>query len=188
MTTPGPEAHLDPHEIAGYIEGRLARDDRGRVEAHLADCEECAAELAAVSRLRPRPGSPARWVGLAVAAAAVIAVVVVGRGPARRPADQGPLVRGATTGQFVSAVAPAEGAALRSPPVFVWHQVAEATTYRVSVTRSNGDSVWAASVRDTTVAAPDSGLPPGAYYWYVDALLSDGRSVTGRAREFRLGP
>jgi hypothetical protein len=188
MTMPAPEAHLDPHEVTGYIEGTLARAERARLESHLADCDECTAEIAAVSRLRPRRGSRGRWVGLAIAAAAVIAVVVVGRTLDSTPADEGPVVRGDSAGAVVSTVAPAEGAALESPPVFVWHPVPDATIYRLSLTRPNGDSAWAASVRDTTVAAPDSALAPGTYYWIVDALLSDGAVVSGKAREFRIGP
>src|SRR6187549_3129695 len=114
MTTPVSEAHLDPHEVTGYVAGSLGPDERARLEAHLADCEECTAEVAAVSRLRPRPGSPVRWMSLVAAAAAVIAVVVVARPHPRRAADDGPVLRGDTADAFVNAVSPAEGAALPS--------------------------------------------------------------------------
>jgi hypothetical protein len=97
-------------------------------------------------------------------------------------------VRGDTAAVVVTAVAPADGAEVKSAPRLVWHPVADASGYRVSVTRPNGDSAWAVMVDDTAVTAPDSVLAPGAYFWYVDALLSDGRSIAGKAREFRLAP
>ena len=188
MTEPLPEVHLDPHDVARYVAGSLGLADRTRLEAHLADCEACVAEVAAVSRLRPRASGPARWITVAVAAAAAIAAVMVARPNPRPPGDDNPVLRGGAAGVAIAEIAPAEGAALRSAPVFAWHPVMGAATYRITVSRPDGDSVWAAVVRDTSVAAPPSALSAGAYYWYVDALLSDGRSVTGRARGFRLGP
>jgi anti-sigma factor RsiW len=188
MTAPAPETHLDPGEIAGYVEGSLGPDERARIETHLADCEECTGEIAALVRLRPRAAVPVRWLTLAAAAAAV-AVLVVGQPQHDRPAaGTGPLVRGDSTAVVVTAVTPTDGAEVTRPVGLVWHAVPDAFAYRVSVTRSNGDSVWSATVHDTTVAAPDSALAAGAYFWYVDALLSDGRPVAGKAREFRVAP
>jgi anti-sigma factor RsiW len=187
MTSPAPEAHLDPHEVTGYLEGTVAPAERARLEAHLADCEDCAAELAAVSRLR-RPARPMNRLAVAVLAAAAIAIIVVGRTLDRRAGDEGPRERGDSVAQTVNVIAPAEGAVLRSPPAFVWSKVQGAATYRVSVTRPDGDSVWAVSLRDTVARAPDAALTAGTYYWFVDALLSDGRSMAGKAREFRIGP
>jgi anti-sigma factor RsiW len=179
---------VDPHEVTGYLEGTIPPVERARIEAHLADCEECAAELAEVSRLRRAGTRPVTWMGVGAAAAAVIAVVMVGRPHERRTGDEGSFERGVPTAPAVNAVAPGDGAVLSSEPQFVWDAVPGAATYRILVTRLDGDSVWASSLRDTVVRAPDSALTPGAYYWFVDALLSDGRSIPGKAREFRLGP
>jgi hypothetical protein len=73
--------------------------------------------------------------------------------------------------------------------VFTWHALPEATTYRVTITRADGDSVWAALTADTTAHTPAGLLSPseGQYYWYVDALLADGRSVAAPIRRFRPG-
>jgi hypothetical protein len=88
----------------------------------------------------------------------------------------------------VSAVQPANDATLSAPPVFVWRSVPGAAAYRITVSRPDGDSVWAASLRDTVARAPDSALAADAYYWYVDAILSDGTSRAGTVHRFRLTP
>jgi hypothetical protein len=190
MTNGTRETHLDPHEVAAYLAGTLALEARARVEAHLADCEECAAELVAVGRLRPAR-SGARWgpaIGLATAAA--IAVVALAPRLLREPGPAVPPVRGdSVPSATLALVAPGDGADLREPPVFVWRQVAEAATYLVVVSRADGDSVWSATTRDTTASPPPDALPasPEPYYWYVDALLADGHSVGGTPHSFRLG-
>ena len=88
----------------------------------------------------------------------------------------------------VTTVSPPEGATIEASPTFTWRPVAGASAYRISITRADGDSVWAASVSDTAVRAPEGTLTQGSgtYFWYVDALLADGRSVAGTAHEFHL--
>jgi hypothetical protein len=90
----------------------------------------------------------------------------------------------------VSVVAPTEGEDISGTPAFTWRAVPGATAYRITVSRADGDSVWAATVRDTTARPPASvALPEGdLYYWYVDVLLADGRSIGGTAHEFRVRP
>lgn len=185
---PSPDGHLDPHEVASYLSGTSEPVARARIEAHLADCEECTAEVVAVRRLHRGAPSSRRWLGAAAAAAAVIAVVLVGPRLGERPAVTTP-VRGGDSTSAVVSLSPPDGATLAAP-VFTWRPVAGATAYRIAITRADGDSVWAASVRDTSVRAPDGVLVPApdGYFWYVDALLADGRSIAGTAHEFRLGP
>jgi predicted anti-sigma-YlaC factor YlaD len=184
---PSPDGHLDPHEVAAYLSGTSEPVARARVEAHLADCEQCTAELVAVRRLHRGAPRGRSWLGAAAAAAAVIAVVLIGPRLGERPAVTPP-VRGDSTSTVVS-LSPRNGATLVTP-VFAWRPVAGATAYRITITRADGDSVWAASVRDTSVRVPDGALVPApdGYFWYVDALLADGRSIAGSAHEFRLGP
>ena len=190
MTDPVTGAHLDPHEVTAYLGGGLAPAEKGRLEAHLADCDECAEELVAVARLgSARPARP-RWLGIAAAAAAaVIALALVGPRVVRDAPDTVPPVRGDTSATLALA-APADGAELDRPPLFAWHPVPGAAAYRISVTLADGDSVWAATTSDTTARAPEALLPPrpDGYYWYVDVLLADGRSLGGTPRRFRLLP
>jgi anti-sigma factor RsiW len=183
---------LDPHDVTAYIQGAIDPPTRVRIEAHLSDCDECATEVAEVSRLwRPAPPR-VRWLGpatAAAAAAAVIAVVLVGPRARQEARDAVPAVRG-DSAAAVEVLAPGDGTALAETPMFAWRPVPGAAAYRVSVSLADGDSVWAVTTRDTTARPPDSVLSRQveAYYWYVDALLSDGRSVAGTAHRFRLGP
>jgi len=120
----------------------------------------------------------------------VAGVLLVGPGLMRPSKPAEAPVRGAEAPLVVGVVRPAEGAELRDPPEFVWHSVPGATAYRISVTRADGDSVWAVTTRDTTARAPEGAAPAGTgpYYWVLDALLGDGRSVAGTMREFRIQP
>jgi hypothetical protein len=98
-------------------------------------------------------------------------------------------IRGAAA-VAVTIISPAEGAEVSGRPDFIWRSVPGATSYRLAVSRADGDSVWAASGRDTTASPPTSASngAAGLYYWYVDVLLADGRSLAGEAHEFRWQP
>jgi hypothetical protein len=189
MTEPHPPGdHLQVDEVTGYLAGTLSPTIRDRVGRHLADCEECTAEIVAVHRLRRPSRTPARWVAAAAAAAAVAGLVLLGPELLRRPGADEPLMRGSEPVATVGTVRPSDGAELHGD--FIWRGTPGATAYRVSVSRLDGDSVWAATTRDTTLpVSPDLlRAGPGRYYWYVDVLLDDGRSVTGPVHEFRLSP
>ena len=43
--------HTEEHELLLYLEAKLSPDDRGKVEAHLANCGDCAHKFAALFRL-----------------------------------------------------------------------------------------------------------------------------------------
>jgi hypothetical protein len=190
MTHTPLSAHVDPHDVVGYIEATLPPAERARVEAHLSVCEDCTSELAAVSRLRRPARRQVLRIGLAAAAAAAIAIVLLGPRVQRPPANEPPVRGDDAAAAAPTVVAPADGAILSAAPVFAWRPLPGATAYRISVSRADGDSVWAATVRDTVVAMPAGVLRAGTdpYYWYVDVLLPDGRSLAGKPRQFRLGP
>jgi hypothetical protein len=75
----------EPEQLAAYIDGRAAPDERTRVEQHLLECAECR-EIVAVSVTMEIPGTagggthPRRraklWVGLCAALAAAAALVL----------------------------------------------------------------------------------------------------------------
>ncbi len=184
-------AHLEEGEVTRYLARTLAPADRESVEHHLADCAECTAELVAVSRLHQSGRVPVRRIAaVAAAAAAVAGIVLLGPGLVPRHPEGAPPIRGAESQPTVSVILPADGAVLTGAPDFTWHAVPGATAYRVSVSRASGDSVWATTTSDTSVraSAQVSRAGSGLYYWYVDVLLEDARSIPGPVHEFRLEP
>jgi anti-sigma factor RsiW len=180
------ERHLESGEVASYLDRALAPAAQARVETHLADCAECRREIVAVSRLRH--ASSRRWwiVGPAVAAAAVAFFVVT------RPAEipgPAPVLRdgGEPPTPAVALVTPADSVAAPATFLaFTWRSAGAGASYRLTVSDERGDVVWSATSTDT------SGHPPSGtllrigrpYFWYVDALLPDGRSVTSGVRRF----
>jgi len=186
-----PLAHLEVEEVVRYLAGTLSPSDRERVELHLSDCADCTSELVAVGRLRQADRAPMRRLAAVAAAAAVVAGVAL-LGPAlwhRGPSDAS-RVRGTDDQAGIRIVAPTDGAILRGPANFTWHAISGATTYRISVSRADGDTVCATTSRDTTAPASldVSRAEPGLYYWYVDVLLGDGRSIGGTVHEFQIAP
>jgi putative zinc finger protein len=185
------ERHLESGEVASYLDRALSPAEQAQVETHLADCAECRGEVIAVSRLRHTRSRP-RWLilGPAVAAAA-IALFLFAR-PAETPAPGTVLREGEEPPRAtVALVAPAEGAAIPTrSPTFTWRSIGAGVSYRLTLTDERGDVVWTATSSDTTGHAPsDVRLQAGRqYFWYVDALLPDGRSVTSGARQFTARP
>src|SRR5215207_2558327 len=96
MTSPAPdEEHVQPEQVVGYLTNHLSAEERRVVQAHLAECAECTAELVAVGRLH-RPARPAtRWLGPLAVAAAIAAIALIGPRVARqRTHPETPPVRG----------------------------------------------------------------------------------------------
>jgi anti-sigma factor ChrR (cupin superfamily) len=190
------QEHIDSDLIAAYAERRLSSTDRTVVEAHLAGCAECRADLThvagEVSAVRRRR-SLLRAAPL-VAAAAVLAVVVVLRpGPepvavqALRPGGDGDRDRL----NSLAALLPTPGAAVsRMGLRFAWQTDGPDAVYEVTLADSSGAALWRARTPDTTIQLPDSvRLAPGAkYHWWVDVLLSDGRVASTGVRDFSLLP
>lgn len=180
--------HLDPNDLAAYVDGALDDAGRTRVDSHLADCGQCRTELIAVRRMVARAPRHRRWFALTMlaAAAAVVLLIVWPRG-VERGAPGGPVVRdGDTPSAGVMLVAPDSVIVL--PLSFAWHPVAKATTYRVNLTTLTGALIWSGATSDTGMRVPDSvSLATGvAYYYYVDALLTDGTSVSSGVRQVRV--
>src|SRR5438094_444450 len=86
--------------VVAYVAGRLEEAEAEAFERHVMECDRCAAELSQTvglrAALRPaqseRPQRPARWSGLAIAAA--VALVAVGLGLLSLP-----LLRRPTSGE-----------------------------------------------------------------------------------------
>ena len=175
-------AHLGSGDVVAYLERTLPSADRGRLESHLAGCAECRREIVEVSRIRHGARRRAHWWVLAptAAAAAVLAVVLIRTGA---PVFRG----GGDEPAGIVLVSPWDGAVVTaSPMTFTWRSAGTGVSYRLMVTDANGDSVWSGNGSDTTVNVP-AGIRLRAgwqYYWYVDGLMPDGRSITSSLHPF----
>jgi len=181
------DGHLAANEVAAYVDGTLEQAARARVDAHLADCDDCRAEVVAVRRMVGGTPRWRRWPILAALAAAAVVVIMIWPRALDQPGLEGPVVRdGEPAAAAVVLVAPDSVATL--PLAFAWHAVPDATTYRLSLTNATGELIWSGSTPDTAITVPDSVslATSGPYYYYVDALLADGTSGTSGVREVRV--
>jgi hypothetical protein len=179
--------------VAAYLSGTLAPADEAAFEAHLAGCRPCRQEMLSARRLiaSRRPRSRVLLVA-SLAAAAVLAVVLVARGP--RPAEE-PLRGGNMVGSEgtpgLRALAPVDRDTVEgSGLAFAWSSQPGRSLYRLTLTDASGRALWLRDTPDTTLALPvDVSLSGGGtYFWYVDALDADGRSVTTGTRRFTIAP
>ncbi len=97
-----------------------------------------------------------------------------------------------------SSLAPAVSIEVLSPPdtarhgqlEFSWQNVGAEVRYRFNLTRSDGEEVWSGATAETTLVLPPAvRLSEGTtYFWWVDALLLDGRSVTTEVQSVTIVP
>jgi len=186
--------HLPAEDLAAYLSRGRRAPAFQRVQAHLADCADCrheATHIARVVRAEAR-GRMLRWTGGGVAAAAAVLVLAVWTGGHRRAPDTN-ITRGPVRSPVeVTAVAPLAPLGEVSPAarelVFAWRPVPGAVEYRLTLSNATGGTLWRRATTDTTLVLPvEVSLARGVpYYWYVDALVADGGSVTSGAREFHV--
>jgi hypothetical protein len=186
-----PTRHPDPEEIAAYISGGLSAGQREAMEAHLAECRECRAEVTTARRLLRKPVRTRSLLVASLAAAAVLAVAVLmprsDSGPTdlERDADPG------DAGPGLAVVSPAEGHPVRRAGLsFTWRSQPGDSRYRITIADAKGARLWSQDTGDTTIAFPDSlQLVPGAtYFWYVDAVDTAGLAASTGPRALRVAP
>lgn len=190
--------HVESALIAAYLDHELKETERERVERHLADCRTCRDELAEVLRLvepRERSRSAGWWVAGGAAVAAILAAVLLVQ-PGDSP-DTSPVFRAgeaqerAEEAPGIEVLAPPENAVLAPDSLgFAWREVEPGALYRFTLADAQGDVVWTDTTGETTVRVPpEVGIDRDRdYYWYVDALLSEGRSATSGIRRFTSRP
>ncbi len=187
--------HLDPGLIASYLENVSDAEERSRVEAHLAECADCCEELIALEEtIRTLPSRrKGRYVIplVALGAAAAIAGLIVFRpsdNPMKLPAGT-PIVQRSQPEErsSIAILGPESGAVVEAGEVILrWAPVEPDARYLVTVTTSDGDSVWALMTPDSAAAIPVALDPGGEYLWYVDALLPGGGTATSGIHHFRV--
>lgn len=190
-----PVKHPSSEELGGFLANSLNDADRLSIERHLVVCGECRAELVAVNRaIASAPGATklrrsTLYVG-GLAAAAAIAVAFWPRTDFRPESER---AERASSEQIradrvvLDVVSPASGGVLPLEGTqFVWRRN-DGASYKITLTDASGRPFWSASTMDTTITLPSTvQLPPGEqYFWYVDALRPDGRSVTSGVQSFR---
>lgn len=191
--------HLDPDVVAAYLDGYLPDSERESVEAHLAECDECCEEVTAIDdtlRSKPGAGSLRRYAMPAVAAAAILVAALVARpwqaGLPTPGVEPGIIERTAPDLVMtrIEALSPDQGAVVDPGGIRLeWRSAGEGTRYQVTVTTTEGDSVWVSIVTDTVAPLPTGVIEPDwEYLWYVDALLPDGGTASTGVSHFRAGP
>jgi anti-sigma factor RsiW len=181
-------SHLDPEQIAAYLDRTLSAAEYGQVEAHLVECRECRVEVLEVERLAGSVPGPRRWVAvplLAAAAAAVVLVVMLPGRPAPEPVHREPAVQ--------SSLAPAtlapEGSVTRLEEL-TWTGVVGADRYRVALFDTAGRVLWEATVSDTTALVPatvSASLDAASsYFWSVRARVAWDRWTESGLTEFQV--
>jgi hypothetical protein len=188
--------HLDSDLVAAYAEQRLDQSERGRVEAHVADCADCRRELTEVS-IALAAGRRRRGIirAVPVAAAAVLALLVIGitsNDAGDQTQDQ--LRPGSDLSDGVSTLAVhapiSTGSLSRAGLRFIWSGSGADALYDFTITDSSGTVVLRARTSDTLLILPDTlRLVPGSrYHWWVDVLQSDGRVASSGIRELVVRP
>jgi len=192
--------HLASDEVAAYLDGRSSTADRSAVDAHLADCDLCRAEVLEVRSMLKSAPRARRSNGslrvLAGAAAAALILVALPWRDLRRPSlspDTGVGTERAVVPDggrdSVEIVTPIlDGAVLPDRLTFTWRRGESDAQFTVTLLNTRGDILWLAPTRDTVITVPDSvALPPAAsYVVYVDALRSDGTSARSAPRMFSI--
>jgi len=192
--------HLDPREISAYLDERLAPADKERVQAHLADCALCRAEVVELVDLMEahEKGAPRRRWPLAVAglAAAAVATLVIGVSALRDTSADADALRAPEAAEreavrSIEVISPGPERRLsREDLVIEWETVGDDAAYRLTLTDSGGSTLWSLETHETrAISPPDLDLRVGeTYLWYVDAVLVDGTTATTGVKRLQLAP
>jgi hypothetical protein len=160
--------------IADFVEGRLVSDVRARVVDHLLTCARCRALVRATAGIAATWPAPTearkrgwhRWaVPLAAAAAALIILVWP------RPDDgTAPNLREPALTRTVAPTPIHPRTSVARLERLVWSSVPHAERYRARLYDDQGTVLWQVETTDTAVAIPaGQPLPPGSYFWRVEA-------------------
>lgn len=182
--------HLSSEVVAAFRDGGLSASDRAVAELHLAHCVPCRQEMIEVDRFLANGARPhtrigrSALAGLGLAAAVVFGFVIIqdiddSSGGERMRGEEGLAAM-----RQVTAMDPA--GVVELPVRFAWTSSEAGAFYRFSLVEEDGSALYSTGTRDTSLDLPDSvGLVGGeTYFWYVDAILTDGRSITTGFQSF----
>jgi hypothetical protein len=188
--------HPSAEDIAAYLSGRLAPASSEALERHLVECAECRQVVTSARRVLRTHRAPKRLVWMVPSsAAAILLIAILIRVPASTVGDE-PLrsdsgAAGSESALTIAVVAPRDGEVVQGRPiVFVWRAQNGGPLYRLSLTEASGRQMWSGETTDTTLSLPAEVPVVGGqtYFWSVDALGADGRSLTSRSKRFSIAP
>jgi hypothetical protein len=184
--------HLSAENMAALVDRRLSVAARRIAEAHLADCHTCREEFVAVQRLvrSSRRLRRSLMIALPLGAAAALAFMWIRFDSVPQVTNPPSTLRGAPEGMIeIAAVSPLNGTQVRADSVaLIWRDVGDGVRYQVNLSTSDGSQVFSEATPDTLlrVRVTDQRLHAGTYFWYVDALLADGRTATTGVQRFEV--
>jgi hypothetical protein len=183
------DRHLEVDETAAYVDGGVTGAERARMEAHLAGCADCRAEVADVVRIVRSAGTSrvrANRVWIPAAAAAVLALMWVAPHALRQQGQPEHREEAVTMTLAPRPLIPV--GLVDTAGAFVWAAVPSANTYRVRVFDAEGTLMWERETADTLAAIPDSIslARERSYYWRVEAQTGFDRWAASELTEFRL--
>lgn len=189
------ETRISAEKLAAFLDGRLGDEERTRVEAILAADPDARAEMIAAARLVAEVEQPSlrrrdylKWIGIAAAAAAAIAVLVVPVDFSRDRTPDAVTERQSATedGGRILLLSPSETDPVAPRTVAFEWRAERSASYRLTVADSSGSTVWTTTTEMARAALPAAVRLAGGsrYYWYVDAILLDGSSITSGPRAF----
>jgi anti-sigma factor RsiW len=185
------DQHLGTHEIAAYVDGTASGEGRAVIEAHLATCSDCRAEVLDVARIvRTAPvsrGGPSR-IWIPAMAAAALALLWVGPRVWREQVPPQHREEAVTMTVAPRPIAPL--GTVERASALLWSSVPDANSYRVRLFDADGTVLWEREATDTVVPIPDSIAlrPQLLYYWRVEAHTGFDRRAESDLVEFRLQP
>jgi hypothetical protein len=191
LTQQGTDDHLEAADIAAYVDGALPVSGRQTIDAHLARCAECRAEIFEVSRIIGGTRGAGRLSGanqrLWLSVAAIAAVVLIWIVPPMARQQAGRVLREETVTTTTAPRPLAPIGSVSAAMALVWSRVPHSTNYRVRIFDSVGTVVWDAQTEDTTATLPASLVAPGrSFYWKVEARTGFDRSTASDLTEFRI--
>lgn len=201
-----------PEELAAFADGRLQASVRRELEAHVADCDDCLADLGLLARaadapappvpealLRrvPSPHVPYAWYTRRRMGAAAAAAVLVAAGglflQQRRivvlPAAGAPEMRGLAATE-VRLIEPGEGATFAADRGEVrWVPVPRTLYYEIRLTDLDGTLAWEGRTDASEILIPADVLRSfSSGFLWVTAYQPDNRSVRSRAMAVSVAP
>jgi len=203
--------------IAEYFDCDLARSESEKLDRHLTDCRYCLARIGILERLEEnrsdkripeavlasakqlrhdapahRPSMAPAWATAAVVVIALFAVIKSTEGPGPAPAtgeDSRQLRNIERTASDLVVLTPQAGADISPGSPIEWAEVPGNLHYDIFVLSNSGDVLWTERLKDPGWVLDESlSLETGSqYYFRVEALMPDGRSLRSKHVVFQVG-